>query len=116
MGSFGGSTLTEALRIEDCRHDNRAYDAVVRNSDESGVPSPSIQFRGHPPKLRDDIRNSKPVFYLTRVKRRGIEAESNIFIGHEVSLYFNGTMSAAKYQDTGLWVANTPRNEVDPIF
>jgi iron complex outermembrane recepter protein len=41
---------------------------------------------------------------------KGIEAESNIFLARGVSLYLNGTLGAAKYHDTGLWVANAPSN------
>ena len=39
-----------------------------------------------------------------------MEAESNINIGHGFNVYLNGTMGAAKYQQTKLWVANAPRN------
>jgi len=41
---------------------------------------------------------------------KGVEAESNIFIAKGVSLYLNGTVGAAKYQTTDLWVANAPKN------
>ena len=47
---------------------------------------------------------------------KGVEAESNIAIGHGFTLYLNGTMGSAKYQtgpnypNGGLWVANTPKN------
>ena len=47
---------------------------------------------------------------------KGVEAESNILLGHGVSLYLNGTMGSAKYQEGpnfangGLWIANTPKN------
>jgi iron complex outermembrane receptor protein len=41
---------------------------------------------------------------------KGIEAESNIYIGYGFNLYINGTAGAAKYQSSELWVANTPRN------
>jgi iron complex outermembrane receptor protein len=41
---------------------------------------------------------------------KGIEAESNILIGHGVSLYLNGTVGQAKYAQSGLWVANAPKN------
>jgi iron complex outermembrane receptor protein len=33
-----------------------------------------------------------------------------VLFGYGVSLYLNGTMGAAKYENTGLWVANAPRN------
>jgi iron complex outermembrane recepter protein len=47
---------------------------------------------------------------------KGIEGESNILIGHGLSLYLNGSLGSAKYQtgpnfpNGGLWVANTPKN------
>ncbi|HEX3748745.1 MAG TPA: TonB-dependent receptor [Bryobacteraceae bacterium] len=41
---------------------------------------------------------------------KGVEAETNIFIGHGFNLYLNGTVGQAKYQSSGLWVANTPGN------
>jgi iron complex outermembrane receptor protein len=47
---------------------------------------------------------------------KGLEAESNILIGHGLSLYLNGSLGSAKYQtgpnfpNGGLWVANTPKN------
>ncbi|HXA65942.1 MAG TPA: TonB-dependent receptor [Bryobacteraceae bacterium] len=47
---------------------------------------------------------------------KGIEGESNILIGHGLSLYLNGSVGSAKYQtgrnfpNGGLWVANTPKN------
>jgi iron complex outermembrane receptor protein len=47
---------------------------------------------------------------------KGIEGESNILIGHGLTLYLNGSVGAAKYQtgrnfpNGGLWVANTPKN------
>jgi iron complex outermembrane receptor protein len=47
---------------------------------------------------------------------KGVEAESNILIGHGLSVYLNGTMGSAKYQggktyaNGGLWIASTPKN------
>lgn len=41
---------------------------------------------------------------------KGFEAESNIFITRGVSLYLNGTVGAAKYENTNLYVANAPKN------
>src|ERR1017187_6688892 len=56
-------------------------------------------------------------FYQTGPSNtRGIEAESNIMIGHGLSVYVNGTMGSAKYQEGktysngGLWIASTPKN------
>jgi iron complex outermembrane recepter protein len=41
---------------------------------------------------------------------KGVEAESNIQLGGGFSLYLNGTIGAAHYQQTNLWVQNTPKN------
>ena len=41
---------------------------------------------------------------------KGVEAESNIYIGYGFNVYLNATAGAARYQQTDLWVANTPRN------
>ena len=41
---------------------------------------------------------------------KGVELESNILIGHGLSMYVNGTAGKANYQTSGLWVANAPRN------
>lgn len=55
--------------------------------------------------------SGEPVFFQTGPSNtKGIEAESNILIGHGFSLYLNGTLGSAKYAQTGLWVANAPKN------
>jgi iron complex outermembrane recepter protein len=58
-----------------------------------------------------DATTGESYFYQTGpTNTKGVEAESNILIGHGFSLYLNGTMGIAKYQQTGLWVATTPKN------
>ena len=64
-----------------------------------------------------DPTTTESVFVATGpTNTRGIEAESNIVIGGGLSLYVNGTMGSAKYQEGpgfpngGLWVADTPKN------
>jgi len=56
-------------------------------------------------------------FYQTGPSNtKGIEAESNIMIGHGLSVYLNGTMGSAKYQggrnypNGGRWIASAPKN------
>ncbi len=56
-------------------------------------------------------------FYQTGPSNtKGIEAEGNLLIGYGFSLYLNGTMGSAKYQEGknyangGLWIASTPKN------
>jgi iron complex outermembrane receptor protein len=41
---------------------------------------------------------------------KGIEMESTIFLGAGLSLYLNGTEGSAKYDATGLYIANAPGN------
>jgi iron complex outermembrane recepter protein len=64
-----------------------------------------------------DPTTNEPVFVATGPSNtKGVEAESNIVLGHGLSLYLNGSMGAAKYQtgggypNGGLWVADTPKN------
>lgn len=55
--------------------------------------------------------SGEPIFYQTGPSNtKGIEAESNFLIGHGVSVYLNGTLGAARYQNTGLYVQNAPTN------
>jgi iron complex outermembrane receptor protein len=55
--------------------------------------------------------SGEPVFYQTGPSNtKGVEAESNVLIGYGFSLYLNGTLGSAKYQTTGLWVQNAPKN------
>ncbi len=55
--------------------------------------------------------SGEPIFYQTGPSNtKGVEAESNILIGHGFSLYLNGTLGSARYAQTGLWVANAPKN------
>ena len=58
-----------------------------------------------------DATTGESYFYQTGPSNtKGVEAESNILIGRGFNLYLNGTMGAAKYHQTGLWVASTPKN------
>ena len=53
----------------------------------------------------------EPIFYQTGPSNtKGVEAESNILVGHGFSLYLNGTIGRARYAQTGLYVANSPQN------
>lgn len=64
-----------------------------------------------------DTVSGESYFYQTGPSNtKGFEVESNILIGHGFSLYLNGTLGSAKYQEGkgivngGLWVATTPKN------
>ena len=41
---------------------------------------------------------------------KGFEAESTILVGGGLAVYLNGTAGSAKYDDTGLWAQNTPKD------
>ncbi len=64
-----------------------------------------------------DPSTLEPVFVESGpLNTKGIEAESNIVIGWGFTLYLNGSMGSAKYQEGGgwmnggLWEAQTPKN------
>jgi iron complex outermembrane receptor protein len=64
-----------------------------------------------------DPVSSEEVFVPTGPSiTKGVEFESNIVIGHGFSLYLNGSLNSAKYEEGknlpngGLWVASTPRD------
>jgi iron complex outermembrane receptor protein len=64
-----------------------------------------------------DVVSAEPVYTPTGPSNtKGIEAESNIILGGGFSLYLNGTLGSAKYQEGrnypngGRWVQNTPRD------
>jgi iron complex outermembrane receptor protein len=70
-----------------------------------------IHFQNQYVPVNDPANFNEPVYVLTGPNNtKGVEAESNIAIGHGVSLYLNGTLGSAKYQQTGLWVANAPHD------
>jgi iron complex outermembrane recepter protein len=55
--------------------------------------------------------NGEPVYYSTGASiTKGVEAESNVYIGGGLSAYLNGTLGSAKYAATGLWAQNAPRD------
>lgn len=61
--------------------------------------------------VNDPNNFSEPVYILTGPSNtKGFEAEGNIAAGHGLSLYLNATVGAARYQNTGLWVALAPRD------
>jgi iron complex outermembrane receptor protein len=62
-----------------------------------------------------DVLSAEPIYTPTGPSNtKGIEAESNIILGGGFSLYLNGSLGSAKYQEGrsfpngGLWVQNTP--------
>src|SRR5579883_949625 len=58
-----------------------------------------------------DATTGESYFYQTGPSNtKGVEAESNVLIAGGLSLYLNGTLGKAAYQQTGLWVASTPKD------
>jgi iron complex outermembrane recepter protein len=58
-----------------------------------------------------DATTGESYFFQTPPSNsKGFEAESNIIIAGGLSLYLNGTVGTAKYAQTSLWVATTPKN------
>jgi iron complex outermembrane receptor protein len=59
----------------------------------------------------DPSNANEPIYYLPGPSNtKGVEAEANVYVGAGFSVYLNGTVGAAKYQNTGLWVASAPQN------
>src|SRR5262249_9942938 len=55
--------------------------------------------------------SGEPVWYLGSTSTtKGVEAESTVILGAGLSAYLNGTVGSAKYNNTGLWVQNAPKN------
>ena len=51
------------------------------------------------------------MYYLSGKSRtKGLEAESTILLGAGISAYLNGTLNRARYDSTGLFLANAPKN------
>ena len=70
-----------------------------------------IHFQNSYVSTPDVANGNEPVWYLPGPSNtKGVEAETNVYIGGGLSLYLNGTLGAARYQNTGLWVANAPSN------
>jgi iron complex outermembrane receptor protein len=68
-----------------------------------------IHFQNPYAAVNDPANQNEPVYVQTGPSNtKGIEAESHIVLGYGFGLYLNGTKGAARYQKTGLWVANAP--------
>ena len=70
-----------------------------------------IHFQNPYAAVNNPANSNEPVYVLTGPSNtKGVEAESNIVLGHGISAYLNATAGSAKYKNTGLWVANAPRD------
>ena len=53
----------------------------------------------------------EPVYFLNGSSvTKGVEVESNVLVGGGFSVYLNATSGAAKYDNTGLWAQNAPKD------
>ena len=70
-----------------------------------------IHFQNPYAAINDPANSNEPIYVLTGPSNtKGVEAESSIVFGHGLSAYLNATLGTAKYKNTGLWVANAPRD------
>ncbi|HEV2202275.1 MAG TPA: TonB-dependent receptor [Bryobacteraceae bacterium] len=74
-----------------------------------------IHFQNPYSAINDPANQNEPIYVVTGPSNtKGLEAESNIALGHGLSFYLNGTVGSAKYQtgpnysNGGLWVAYAP--------
>jgi iron complex outermembrane receptor protein len=58
-----------------------------------------------------DPVTGEPVYFLAgNTLSKGFELESNVVVGRGVNVYFNATRGNARYSDTHLWVASSPKD------
>ncbi len=58
-----------------------------------------------------DPTTGEPVYYATAdTLTKGFEAEGNFVLGHGFFVYGNATIGTARYADTHLWVASSPKD------
>jgi iron complex outermembrane receptor protein len=70
-----------------------------------------IHFQNSYAEVNDPADFGAAIYYPSGPSNsKGIEAESNVVIARGVSVYLNGTFGKATYGQTGLWVANTPKD------
>jgi iron complex outermembrane receptor protein len=70
-----------------------------------------IHFQNQYAAVNDPNNFNEAVYVVTGPSNtKGVEGESNILLTHGLSLYVNGTFGAARYQTTGLWVADAPHD------
>jgi len=58
----------------------------------------------------DPVSGETLYFLTSDSTTQGVEAESTLLLGYGIAVYLNGTAGTAKYNDTGLWAQNAPKD------
>ena len=69
-----------------------------------------INFQNDYSSSTDPISGDTLYFLTGDSTTTGVEAESTILVGAGFAVYLNGTKGTAKYNDTGLWAQNAPKD------
>jgi iron complex outermembrane recepter protein len=69
-----------------------------------------INFQNDYSSTTDPVSGETLYFLTSDSTTQGVEAESTLLLGYGLAVYLNGTAGTAKYNDTGLWVQNAPKN------
>ncbi|MBZ5560779.1 MAG: TonB-dependent receptor, partial [Acidobacteriia bacterium] len=69
-----------------------------------------INFQNDYSSTLDPVSGDTLYFLTSPSTTQGVEAESTILVGGGVAVYLNGTAGSAKYNDTGLWAQNAPKD------
>ena len=69
-----------------------------------------INFQNDYSSTTDPVSGETLYFLTSDSTTQGVEAESTLLLGYGLAVYLNGTAGTAKYNDTGLWVQNAPKD------
>ena len=69
-----------------------------------------INFQNNYSSSTDPVTGDTLYFLSSDSTTQGVEAESTILAGGGFAVYLNATAGSAKYNDTGLWVQNAPKD------
>jgi len=69
-----------------------------------------INFQNDYSSSTDPVSGDTLYFLTSDSTTQGVEAESTLLIGSGFAVYLNGTVGSAKYNDTGLWAQNAPKD------
>jgi iron complex outermembrane receptor protein len=69
-----------------------------------------INFQNDYSSSTDPVSGDTLYFLTGDSTTQGVEAESTILVGGGLAVYLNATSGTAKYNDTGLWAQNAPKD------
>jgi iron complex outermembrane receptor protein len=69
-----------------------------------------IKFQSDYSSTLDPVTGESNFFLNGKSVTKGVELESTILVGNGVSLYLNAMVASAKYDDSGRWVQNAPKD------